>query len=94
MHSRSPDLTQLEGGQSCAARPQVQVAVRGTGPIHNIEIIKDNLYVYTVRPGVREISFGFRDTEAKPGESYYYVRIRQEDGQMAWASPIWVDYKP
>ena len=22
--------------------------------------------------------------------SYYYVRVIQKDGQMAWASPIWV----
>ena len=73
--------------------PQVRVAVRGTGPIHNIQIIKDNAYVYTVRPGEREASFTFRDADARPGESYYYIRVQQEDGQMAWASPIWVDYR-
>ena len=73
--------------------PQVRVSVRGTGPIHNIQIIKDNAYVYTVRPGVREASFTFRDADARPGESYYYIRVQQEDGQMAWASPIWVDYR-
>ena len=75
-------------------KPQVQVAVRGTGPIHSIQIIKDNSYVYSVRPGVREVSFAYRDSGATPGESYYYVRVQQEDGQMAWASPIWVDYRP
>ena len=75
-------------------KPQVHVAVRGTGPIHNIQIIKNNSYVYSVEPGLREVSFAFRDTGAKPGESYYYVRVQQEDGQMAWASPIWVDYRP
>ena len=74
--------------------PQVQVDVRGTGPIHEIQVIKDNAYVYSIRPGTRESSFTFRDANANPGESYYYVRIQQEDGQMAWASPIWVDYRP
>lgn len=75
-------------------KPQVHVAVRGTGPIHNVQIIKDNKYVYTVEPRVREVSFAYRDADAKPGESYYYVRVQQEDGQMAWASPIWVNYRP
>ena len=75
-------------------KPQVQVAVRGTGPIHEIQIIKDNTYVYSAKPGVREVSFAFRDADASPGESYYYVRVQQEDGQMAWASPIWVEYRP
>ena len=74
--------------------PEVQVTVSGTGPIHDIQIIKDNSYVYSVRPAVRKASFTFRDADANPGESYYYVRIRQEDGQMAWASPIWVEYRP
>ena len=75
-------------------KPQVQIAVRGTGPIHEIQIIKDNTYLYSARPGVREVSFAFRDADATPRESYYYVRVQQEDGQMAWASPIWVEYRP
>ena len=74
--------------------PEVQVAVRGTAPIHTIEIIKNNTYLYEARPGEREVSFAYRDSDAEPGESYYYVRVQQEDGQMAWASPIWVDYRP
>ncbi len=75
-------------------KPVVRVAVRGTGPIHNIQIIKDNAYVYSVNPGQRVAAFSFRDADAIPGESYYYVRVQQEDGQMAWASPIWVEYRP
>ncbi len=75
-------------------KPEVHVAVRGTGPLHNIQVIKDNAYLYAVEPGLREASFTFRDADAAPGESYYYVRVQQEDGQMAWASPIWVEYRP
>ena len=26
------------------------------------------------------------------GESYYYVRVLQEDGEIAWGSPAWVTY--
>ena len=75
-------------------KPRVHVAVRGTGPLHSVQIIKDNAHLYEARPGAREASFAFRDADATPGESYYYVRVQQEDGQMAWASPIWVDYRP
>lgn len=70
------------------------MAVRGTGPIHNIQIIKDDTYVYATQPSVRQVALAFRDADAKPGTSYYYVRIQQEDGQMAWASPIWVEVQP
>ena len=75
-------------------KPVVRVAVRGTGPIHNIQIIKDNAYVYSANPGQRIAAFSFRDADAVPGESYYYVRVQQDDGQMAWASPIWVEFRP
>jgi hypothetical protein len=27
---------------------------------------------------------------AAAGEHYYYVRVEQEDGNVAWSSPIWV----
>jgi len=25
-------------------------------------------------------------------ENYYYLRVTQVDGNMAWSSPIWVQY--
>ena len=28
------------------------------------------------------------------GTHYYYIRVLQADGEIAWASPIWVDYAP
>lgn len=74
--------------------PEIRIAVRGTAPIDNIQIIKNNRYIYSHRPGTRDVSLAYRDDTAEPGESYYYVRLQQTDGQMAWASPIWVDYRP
>ena len=33
-------------------------------------------------------------TDPKPtaGVHYYYVRVQQADGQLAWGSPMWIDY--
>lgn len=33
----------------------------------------------------------FIDEDAETGEQPYYVRVTQEDGEMAWSSPIFVD---
>ncbi len=74
--------------------PDLRIMVRGTAPIHQIEVIKNNQHLYTSEARGHEVSFTFRDQSAQPGESYYYVRVQQEDGQMAWASPIWVNYQP
>ncbi len=36
-----------------------------------------------------DVPFRFEDTPPS-GESYYYLRVSQDNGQMAWSSPIWV----
>lgn len=74
--------------------PVLEAAIIGTGKIKQIDVIKDNKFVYTAHPGVDEMSFTYSDRQVTPGEHYYYVRVIQEDGNMAWASPIWVDYQP
>ena len=43
--------------------------------------------------GPQEYQATFRVAEkrtSQPGGDWYYVRLTQQDGQMAWSSPIWV----
>jgi hypothetical protein len=76
--------------------PALEVKAVGTSPIKQIEVIKNNVYVFTYKPkpGETTSSFTFNDSKAADTASaYYYVRVEQLDGQMAWASPIWVNRK-
>ena len=66
------------------------VNVIGTAAIRQIDIIKNNTFVHTRQNLDRQVSFTFVDNEQTAGESYYYVRVQQIDGQLAWSSPIWV----
>jgi hypothetical protein len=77
---------------STADRPVLKVAARATGPISRIDVIRNNSFIYAVQPAARSAQFEFRDEGIRGGESYYYVRLGQSDGQMAWSSPIWVNY--
>ena len=72
--------------------PVLKVRVQGTGPIARIVVIKNNKFVHTVEPGGASAAFEYRDGDIQPGESYYYVRVEQAAGQLAWSSPIWVTY--
>ena len=56
-------------------------------------MIKNNTFAYTAHPEGATADFEFRDQDAKPGESYYYIRVEQHAGQLAWSSPIWVTLK-
>jgi hypothetical protein len=39
------------------------------------------------------VEFSWRDNSPVAGKmSYYYVRGEQEDGELVWASPMWITY--
>lgn len=66
------------------------VNVIGTTPIRQIDIIRNETFVHTRQHLPQRTTFTFQDTEPLNGETYYYVRVQQIDGQIAWSSPIWV----
>jgi len=77
-----------------AAPPKFSVRIVGTAPIAQIDVIKNNQYVHQLKPQKNDVTFEYLDNSIERGESYYYVRIEQSDGQLAWSSPIWVRYRP
>jgi hypothetical protein len=79
-----------------SSRPVLEIEVRGTAPVKKVHVIRDNKYVYTAEPDARVVKgLRFTDMDAAEGKtSYYYVRIEQADGNLAWASPMWITYKP
>jgi hypothetical protein len=46
--------------------------------------------IYSVAPAAPEARFRYRDGQPLKQQAYYYLRVIQEDGNMAWSSPIWV----
>jgi hypothetical protein len=76
-------------------RPTLDIAIRGTAPIAKLDIVRDNKYVFTSEPKTQDVKLRYTDMEAQAGQnSFYYVRIQQADGNLAWASPMWIHYKP
>ena len=53
-------------------------------------MIKENETAYFMEPNVRSVDLRWRDEEGTAGTSFYYVRVEQSDGQLAWSSPFWV----
>jgi hypothetical protein len=75
-------------------RPRLNIECRGTAPVARIHVVRNNQYVYTAEPNERNVRQSFTDMEAEPGKSYYYyVRVEQADGNLAWASPMWITYR-
>ncbi len=74
--------------------PVLDIYVIGTAPIAKLHIIKDFQHVYTVEPKKSEVKLKWQDKAAEKGKvSWYYVRVEQENEQLAWSSPMWIRYE-
>jgi hypothetical protein len=74
----------------------------GTKPILEAALIRNGKTLTTFAAKNEEVEFQFDDTdglssialepkEDRPPFAYYYLRITQTDGHIAWSSPIWID---
>lgn len=79
--------------------------VAGTDNLKKVEIIRNGKVIKTFEPEGYSLEFTYDDMtpidkvvmdakDKKPPFVYYYIRVTQEDGHMAWSSPIWVDFVP
>jgi hypothetical protein len=79
--------------------PQLEITAIGTAPISRVSVVRGvgnevPTYVYNATPNAAEVSLKWTDSNPVPGQtSYYYVRIEQSDGKLAWASPMWIKYE-
>ncbi len=77
--------------------------VAGTTPITEITFVRNGIPFHTIHPNQAHYEFALDDSELlskiilttprseKPPFVYYYMRVVQEDGHIAWSSPIWID---
>ena len=79
-----------EGAPKSDGPVSVSADVRGAGMIAKIEICRNNEFIYSVDPGSSEASVEYEDMAPVAGSSYYYLRVTQSDGEIAWSSPVWL----
>lgn len=79
-------------GDSIAGRglPEISARIVGTSPLKQVVVVKDNRIVYSQEPSGATYDLKFRETAPQSGEHFYYVRVEQKDGNVAWSSPVWV----
>ena len=79
---------------SVSGKPSLSVHLIGTAPFAKVTIIRDGREVYVNEAKTREVTFNWLDDTAQSGKtSWYYVRGEQTDGQLVWASPMWIAVK-
>ena len=79
--------------------------IAGTKNIKYVELLRNGKVLTKFTPTSNVLDFTYDDLEPlsdvvidakdkKPPFVFYYLRVMQEDGHMAWSSPIWIDYYP
>jgi hypothetical protein len=68
----------------------LDLRVHGTKPIVQIDVLKDSDVVATIKPGRIEYQGTWTDPKPTGGVHYYYIRVLQEDEELAWSSPLWI----
>ena len=79
--------------------------VAGTSALKKVEIVRNGEVIKTFSSKTNFLDFEYDDLEDLSKASikapdtgtlfaFYYVRVTQADGHMAWSSPIWVDCAP
>ncbi|MFO7958474.1 MAG: hypothetical protein R6X33_15405 [Candidatus Brocadiia bacterium] len=69
---------------------ELSVNVHGTAPVRRVDLIRGSHRLQRWEGDSERFSATLTDTPPD-GETYYYVRVEQEDGEMLWSSPVWLE---
>ncbi len=100
------DLTGSAGGTGASGYASRQPGPPNRIPLHEVNFklsdvsqkrgeykVGNNAFVYARKAranGAWDVSFSYRPTKAPAQDDYYYLRVVQIDGEVAWVSPVWV----
>ena len=80
---------------STGTAPKFKIHLEGTGPFAKVVFVKDDEEIFTATPNQAKCDIDWTDPKPTAGQtSYYYVRGEQADGELVWASPIWIKFEP
>jgi len=69
---------------------RIRGEVHGTDLISRLELIRNGEVVWSMRPNRMDVAFYWEDYQPPDELVYYYLRVKQADGNLAWTSPIWL----
>jgi len=69
----------------------IEARIIGAAPVALIELMKNGRLLAARRPMTSACDLSFIEYGTAKQGDYYYLRIRQTNGESAWSSPIWID---
>jgi hypothetical protein len=88
--NQQPMGTEIVADGADAPRTVTWRAV-GTCPIARVDLLRNNRVVRTGEPDTDDVSGRYTDDSALAEKEWWYLRVIQSDGNLAWSSPVWID---
>ncbi len=71
---------------------KIEAEIYGTTKIEEINVIRNGQVFAAVSPDSEEAYIDLVDEDPLIARGcYYYLKVKQTDGNIVWASPVWVD---
>ena len=74
-----------------AERRRIEARVIAGQPIRKIELFRGTEVIASVEPESDEAELRHVDAGSVPEGTFYYLRVTQRSGDLAWTSPVWID---
>lgn len=81
------------GERGKADKIMVNSEIHGCDEIKKVEIIKNGRVIHSKKFNKMDAKFKFEDKRAEKGNFYYYLKVFQKGGEIAWTSPVWIKVK-
>jgi len=79
------------GAEALASPRCITGRVVGTAPVCRVDLVRSNEDLVTLTSDADDLAIDLKDSQPlDAGPVWYYLRVRQADGEMAWSSPVWV----
>lgn len=72
--------------------PEICAEIFGTADIDKVELIRNGEIIHTCTGTSSTEKFRCVDEGISDKENYYYLKVTQTDGNMAWVSPVFVSF--
>lgn len=70
----------------------LRIRARGTDAIVQVDVLRDSRVIHSFEPNQQSVELESTVAQPDSGRHYYYVRLHQRDGMIAWSSPFFVNY--
>jgi hypothetical protein len=73
-------------------KPALSLRATGTSKIAKLDLVRNAKYIFSSQPQQETVNVDFVDMQPDNDLNLYYFRLEQEDGEVAWSSPVWVHF--